>query len=177
MLSAVAGGNLAIVCLLLDRHQANLSAVDDNNENALHLAIRLRKSLRLITELIKHGIDIESRGFISHTAILNATERGDFTTANLRLGIHYADLNAVDFNNENPLNLNTETYNSFGYTALLAAAKVGDLVVTRLLLEICVADLYAVDSDNNSACILRLSMGKFRARQRINQSRLKCRNS
>ncbi|XP_071085411.1 putative ankyrin repeat protein RF_0381 [Haliotis cracherodii] len=166
VMKAAAVGNNNVFHLLVGKG-CNLSAVDDDGNNILHLAC-FGDNVNIVEYLIKHNIaDIENRGQVGRTLVMFAAEMGKQQVFDLLVG-KGCNLSAVDDDGNNILHLacfsdnvyiveylithniaDIESRGQFGRTAMMAAAEKGKQSVFYFLVgKGC--NLSAVDVTGNN---------------------------
>ncbi|MHA7841005.1 MAG: ankyrin repeat domain-containing protein [Gammaproteobacteria bacterium] len=174
-LCAAQSGQLEVL-QLLEASGANIHAVDDYGNNALHLALAVSDNVPMMMWLLAlESYNIESCGQYRRTAFLYAAQSGQLEVLRL-LKASGANIHAVDDHGNNALHLasmcsgnvstiawllelkewDLESRNGYGDTAFLYAARNGQLEVLRLLREKG-ADIYAVNRSLNNALHLASS--------------------
>ncbi|XP_059489715.1 uncharacterized protein LOC132204878 [Neocloeon triangulifer] len=132
------------MCRIIVDNGADLSAVNSEGNDALHLACINGKLENVKYLLSLNGFSLEKKGKNGKTALHNAARKGHIDVVEFLLSKE-ADINARDDSNETPLNL--------------AAASANE-EMCRLLVDRG-AELSAVDSDGNDALHLACITGKL----------------
>ncbi|MHA7841547.1 MAG: ankyrin repeat domain-containing protein [Gammaproteobacteria bacterium] len=171
LMLAAQKGQLKALQLLQERG-ADIHAVDDQGNNALHIASLFSGDKSTVAWLLtRNGFSIESRsvGRHSRTPFLCAAEKGHLTVLKL-LKENGANIHAVDDNGNNALHLtilcsgnvdvaqwliqdtllNKDSVGRHGRTAFLLAVRKGQLGVLKLLKD-AGANTHAVDDQGNNA--------------------------
>ncbi|MHA7840678.1 MAG: ankyrin repeat domain-containing protein [Gammaproteobacteria bacterium] len=166
------------VLQLLKKKGANIHAVDENGDNALHLGLLYSGNILMVKWFLNlTEYDIESRGQFNRTAFLCAAQKGQLEVLRL-LKEKNADVHVVDYNGNNALHLasmysgdvstiewllglkkpvnesgkefDIDSRGQFGRTAFLLAAQKGQLEILQLLQEKG-ANIHAVDENGDNA--------------------------
>jgi ankyrin repeat protein len=135
----------ALLTLFLDRHGADINAVDNQERTALILAWNSRDS-GTIKLLISRGADLHPNAdfFLGEKLLLWAAKRGDDRLVKLLLDRHSVD---------------NDTKDNRGHTALMLASNAGHSKVVELLIK-SGADIEARNSHFNNATALQYAVSK-----------------
>ncbi|MHA7841004.1 MAG: ankyrin repeat domain-containing protein, partial [Gammaproteobacteria bacterium] len=165
-----AGQGQLEVLKFLEGQGADIHAVDEDGDTALHLASAVSGDVLTVSWLLGlEGCDIESRGQYGRTAFLLAAGQGQLEVLKFLQG-QGADIHAVDEDGNTALHLasavsgdvltvswllvlescDIEHCGAYGRTAFLLAAERGHLEVLQLLQEKG-ADIHSMDEKGNNA--------------------------
>ncbi|KAH6616786.1 ankyrin repeat-containing domain protein [Boeremia exigua] len=161
-------GSPKIFRLVLDMHQMNVYANDEQGHSLLWYAAR--GGWTAMAELLLDANDVNMRDKHHNTPLLLAVLNGHFDIVTLLLSTNRVDVNAKGLINCTPLMLavkkgrtdmitlllaargvDLNTTNRFGCSLLQEAAGSGDLDVVKLLLGTPQINIHAKDSDGSSA--------------------------
>ena len=174
--SACEGGCLNLVRTLIQDHNAEVNARDDNNNTPIHLAAQAGIE-DIAIALISCSTSVK-KGWLGRTVLHSACKRGCLILVRTLIRDHNADVNAQDDRNNTPLHLaaqagkediaialinefscSTSVKGSDGRTLLHSACEGGSLNLVRTLIQDHNAKVNARDDNNNTPLHLAAQAG------------------